>query len=535
MVFVNKLDRERADFERTLDQLRDRVRRRRRPARAADRRGGRRSAASPTCSPTRPTSTTRRHATHGEIPDDMADARAPGARQPRRGHRRRRRRAARALPRRRRARRSTSSSTRSPTASPTATVFPVVCGSATDRRRHRPAGRLHLRDRPVARRPAAGRRCTAGDTEVEVAPDPTGEPLAFVFKTIADPYVGQRLAVQGAVGHDQAPTTTSSTPASGTDERLHGLFTLRGKEQDAGRPRCRPATSPRWPSSPTPTTGDTLAPKGTPVDGRSRSTPPRAGAGDRDPRPDPGRRGQARRRAAPPPGRRPGARRRAQRRDAPDPAARAWARPTSPIALERLRAQVRRRGRHRGRAGPVPRDDHRHAPRPRASTRSRPAATASSAWRASASSRSSGATASSSSTRSSAAPSPASYIPAVEKGIEETMAHGGVLRLPGRRRARSTCFDGKYHSVDSSEMASRWPARLGVQGGAWPRPARCCSSRSRCSRSPCPTAYQGDVMGDLNARRGRVQGTEAVGDGEQRSPPSCRRPRSCATPSTCAR
>ena len=51
-----------------------------------------------------------------------------------------------------------------------------------------------------------------------------------------------------------------------------------------------------------------------------------------------------------------------------------------------------------------------------------------------------------------------------------------------------------------------------------------------------PAAYQGDVMGDINARRGRVQGTTAAEHGEQEIiARSCRPPRSCATPSTCAR
>ena len=51
-----------------------------------------------------------------------------------------------------------------------------------------------------------------------------------------------------------------------------------------------------------------------------------------------------------------------------------------------------------------------------------------------------------------------------------------------------------------------------------------------------PDASQGDVMGDLNARRGRVQGTEMAGDERaDHRRPSCPRPRSCATPSTSAR
>ena len=50
-----------------------------------------------------------------------------------------------------------------------------------------------------------------------------------------------------------------------------------------------------------------------------------------------------------------------------------------------------------------------------------------------------------------------------------------------------------------------------------------------------PATMQGDVLGDLNSRRGRVQGTDSVDGGCRRSPPSSPPPRSSATPSTCAR
>ena len=104
---------------------------------------------------------------------------------------------------------------------------------------------------------------TAGDTEVEVKADPSGDPLALVFKTIADPYVGHISlfkVLSGTVRPDDHLWNTRSS----TDERLHGLFTLRGKEQeqlsevpagDIGAVAKLSATA----------TGDTLAPKGKPV------------------------------------------------------------------------------------------------------------------------------------------------------------------------------------------------------------------------------------------------------------------------------
>ena len=60
---------------------------------------------------------------------------------------------------------------------------------------------------------------------------------------------------------------------------------------------------------------------------------------------------------------------------------------------------------------------------------------------------------------------PRKYIPAVQSGIEETMAKGGVHGFPVVD-VRVECYDGKYHSVDSSDMAFRTAASIGLQGGA---------------------------------------------------------------------
>src|SRR5262249_56621105 len=80
---------------------------------------------------------------------------------------------------------------------------------------------------PTDRPPVAVK---AGDTEVEVAPDPNGDPLAFVFKTIADPYVGH-ISLFKVLSGTIRPDAHINNSRSGADERLHGLFTLRGKEQ----------------------------------------------------------------------------------------------------------------------------------------------------------------------------------------------------------------------------------------------------------------------------------------------------------------
>ena len=156
MVFVNKLDRERAVFDRTLDQLRGRASAPASPRWSCPSARRRRSAASPTCSPTPPSSTTDGKATARRDPRRDGGPRARGARQPGRGHRGRRRRAAGALPRRRHPRRRGARAHARRSASTTARSSRWCAARPPTERRHRPPGRLHLRDRPVAR--STGRR-----------------------------------------------------------------------------------------------------------------------------------------------------------------------------------------------------------------------------------------------------------------------------------------------------------------------------------------------------------------------------------------
>ena len=74
---------------------------------------------------------------------------------------------------------------------------------------------------------------------------------------------------------------------------------------------------------------------------------------------------------------------------------------------------------------------------------------------------------------------PRNFIPAVEKGVAETEEHGGALGFPVVD-VKVTCFDGKHHPVDSSEMAFKTAASIGLRT-RWPRRARSCSSRSASS------------------------------------------------------
>jgi elongation factor G len=108
---------------------------------------------------------------------------------------------------------------------------------------------------------------------------------------------------------------------------------------------------------------------------------------------------------------------------------------------------------------------------------------------------------------------PRQFIPAVEKGIAETITHGGALGFPVVD-VKVTCYDGKYHPVDSSEMSFKMAGSIGFREAAAKAKPVLLEPISELVIT-VPEAYQGDVMGDLNSKRGRIQGTAAVGNGEQ--------------------
>jgi elongation factor G len=107
---------------------------------------------------------------------------------------------------------------------------------------------------------------------------------------------------------------------------------------------------------------------------------------------------------------------------------------------------------------------------------------------------------------------PRQYIPAVEKGIHETVEHGGALGFPVVD-VKVTCFDGKHHPVDSSEMAFKTAASLGMKEALQKAGPLLLEPISELV-IVVPEANQGDVMGDLNSKRGRIQGTAPIGNGE---------------------
>ena len=112
---------------------------------------------------------------------------------------------------------------------------------------------------------------------------------------------------------------------------------------------------------------------------------------------------------------------------------------------------------------------------------------------------------------------PRQFIPAVEKGIAETMEHGGVYGFPVVD-VKVTCFDGKYHSVDSSEMSFKMAGSLGFKEAMAKADPILLEPISELVVT-APEQYQGDIMGDLNSKRGRIQGSGAVRarrDGDRR-------------------
>ena len=101
---------------------------------------------------------------------------------------------------------------------------------------------------------------------------------------------------------------------------------------------------------------------------------------------------------------------------------------------------------------------------------------------------------------------PKEYIPAVDKGVREQL-HNGVLAGFPVVDVKVTLFDGSYHEVDSSEMAFKLAGALGFKEGALKASPVLLEPLMKVE-SVTPEEYMGDVMGDLNRRRGLVQGME---------------------------
>src|SRR4051812_22891576 len=104
---------------------------------------------------------------------------------------------------------------------------------------------------------------------------------------------------------------------------------------------------------------------------------------------------------------------------------------------------------------------------------------------------------------------PHGFIPAVEKGCQEALAQGAVAGYPVKG-VRVKLYDGSYHTVDSSEMAFKMAGSIAMKEALAQAGAVLLEPIMLVTLS-VPDEAVGDVIGDLNSRRGRPQGMEPAG------------------------
>lgn len=107
---------------------------------------------------------------------------------------------------------------------------------------------------------------------------------------------------------------------------------------------------------------------------------------------------------------------------------------------------------------------------------------------------------------------PKSFHPAVEKGLQDAIQKGVLAGYPVVN-LKATLVDGSYHDVDSSEMAFRIAARVAYRNGL-PQASPTLLEPISSVEIHIPDDYLGDVMGDLNKRRGRIMGINPDDDGQ---------------------
>lgn len=385
------------------------------------------------------------------------------------------------------------------------TEFPVLLGSAlTGVGIDRLADFICELGPSPADRPAV---VLAGDRRIEIDADASGQPLVHIVKTIADPFVGQ-LSIFRVLSGTVAADDHLVNSRTGTDERLHGLFVLRGREQIATS-RVVAGDIAAVAKLMSAQSGDTLAPKGTPVRvertdlraaqyavaivPRTQSDDDKLGAA------------LARLMAEDPV-------LTVERVDATHQTVLGGVGDTHiAVTLERLArkfgvhvdtADVRVAYRETvvGRAeaeGRVKKQSGGHGQFAVANLRISPL------------DRGAGFEFADVVVGGSI---PRNFIPAVQKGIEETMAQGGVHGFPVVD-VRVECYDGKYHSVDSSEMAFKTAASHGFKEAMVAAGVAVLEPVARV-RVTVPAGHQGDVMSDIATRRGRVHSTDVSAHGE---------------------
>jgi elongation factor G len=383
--------------------------------------------------------------------------------------------------------------------------FPVLVGSALTG-----VGIDRLADFICEIGPAPSDRpmtVTAGTEEVQVPADSDGHSLAYVFKTMADQFVGQ-VSLCKVVSGTISPDDRLIASTSAAEERLHGLFHMRGKEQ---LPCIRAVAGDIMAVAKlgNTTTGTTLAPRNMPV--RVVGQQPAAPVFGLALKPltqtdDDKLSGALQRLVAEDPGLR------VDRNHAHQTVLSGAGDTHLAVALERL---ARKFGVHvetedirvpyretvvgTGDAeGKVKKQSGGHGQYAVANLRVSPLERG--AGFEFVDSIVGGAI-------------PRNYIPAVQKGIEEAMSTGGAHGFPVVD-VRVECYDGKYHSVDSSDMAFKNAAASGFKE-ALGRAGAVVLEPISMLKVTIPSSYQGDVLADLTTRRGRVVGTTAGEHGEQ--------------------
>ncbi|MHB1175232.1 MAG: elongation factor G [Sulfuriferula sp.] len=107
---------------------------------------------------------------------------------------------------------------------------------------------------------------------------------------------------------------------------------------------------------------------------------------------------------------------------------------------------------------------------------------------------------------------PREFIPAVEKGLRETLPNGVLAGFPVVD-VKVTLFDGSYHDVDSNENAFKMAASMGFKDGMR-KATPVLLEPMMAVEVETPEDYMGDVMGDLSSRRGMIQGMEDLPSGK---------------------
>jgi len=102
---------------------------------------------------------------------------------------------------------------------------------------------------------------------------------------------------------------------------------------------------------------------------------------------------------------------------------------------------------------------------------------------------------------------PGNFIPAVQKGVVEGLTAGAVAGYPVTD-VKISVYDGSYHEVDSSEIAFKVAGSMAFQAAAKEAKPVLLEPLMEVE-AVTPEEYMGDVIGDLNSRRGRIEGMEA--------------------------